>query len=82
MSNKEVEVLLNEIESRKNEYYLVLRNCQANRPNENATEWVDFFFNALINIQEQLMKKLEFKGVERNLIERHGTGPGTNYSLQ
>ena len=116
-----------EIESRKNEYYRVLRNSQAQRPNENATEWVNFFFNALINIQEQLMKKLEFKGVEaklspreksiltfignnagcksgeiakklgipsptvkrilpelieRNLIDRHGTGPGTNYSLK
>ena len=116
-----------EIESRKNEYYRVLRNCQAQRPNENATEWVNFFFSALINIQEQLMKKLEFKGVEtklspreksiltfvgnnagcksgeiakklgipsptvkrilpelieRNLIDRHGTGPGTNYSLK
>ena len=116
-----------EIESRKNEYYRVLRNCQAQRPNENATEWVNFFFNALINIQEQLMNKLEFKGVEaklspreksiltfignnagcksgeiakklgipsptvkrilpelieRNLIDRYGTGPGTNYSLK
>jgi len=116
-----------EIESRKNEYYRVLRNCQAQRPNENATEWVNFFFNALINIQEQLMKKLEFKGIEtqlspreksiltfignnagcksgeiakklgipsptvkrilpelieRNLIDRHGIGPGTNYSLK
>ena len=116
-----------EIESRKNEYYRVLRNCQAQRPNENATEWVNFFFNTLINIQEQLMKKLEFNGVEtklspreksiltfignnagcksgeiakklgipsptvkrilpelieRNLIDRHGIGPGTNYSLK
>ena len=116
-----------EIESRKNEYYRVLRNCQAQRPNENATEWVNFFLNALINIQDQLMKKLEFKGVEaklspreksiltfignnagcksgeiakklgipsptvkrilpelieKNLIDRHGAGPGTNYSLK
>ncbi len=116
-----------EIESRKNEYYRVLRNCQAQRPNENATEWVNFFFNALINIQEQLMKKLDFKGVEtklspreksiltfienhagcksgkiakklgipsptvkrilpelinKNLIEKYGTGPGTNYSIR
>jgi len=116
-----------EIENRKNEYYRVLRNCQAQRPNENATEWVNFFLNALINIQNKLMKKLEFKGVEtklspreksiltfignnagcksgeiakklgipsptvkrilpeligRNLIDRHGTGPGTNYSLK
>ena len=116
-----------EIESRKKEYYRVLRNCQAQRPNENATEWVDFFFDALRNIQEQLMEKLEFKGVEtklspreksiltfignnagcksgeiakklgipsptvkrilpelieKNLIEKHGTGPGTNYSIK
>ncbi len=116
-----------EIESRKNEYYRVLRNCQAQRPNENATEWINFFLNALINIQEQLMKKLEINGVEtqlspreksiltfignnagcksgeiakklgipsptvkrilpelmdRNLIDRHGIGPGTNYSLK
>ncbi|MBT5530603.1 MAG: Fic family protein [Cytophagia bacterium] len=116
-----------EIESRKNEYYRVLRNCQAQRPNENVTEWVNFFFNALINIQGQLMKKLEFKGVEtqlspreksiltfignnagcksgeiakklgipsptvkrilpelleKNLITKHGVGPGTNYSLK
>ena len=116
-----------EIESRKTEYYRVLRNCQAQRPNENATEWVNFFFDALRNIQEQLMKKLEFKGVEaklspreksiltfignnsgcksgeiakklgipsptvkrilpelinKKLIEKYGTGPGTNYSIR
>jgi len=116
-----------EIESRKAEYYRVLRNCQAQRPNENATEWVKFFFSALNNIQQQLMKKLEFKGIEtklspreksiltfignhagcksgeiakrlgipsptvkrilpgligRNLIEKFGTGSGTNYSLK
>jgi len=116
-----------EIESRKAEYYRVLRNCQAQRPNENVTEWVKFFFSALNNIQQQLMKKLEFKGIEtklspreksiltfignhagcksgeiakrlgipsptvkrilpgligRNLIEKFGTGPGTNYSLK
>lgn len=114
-----------EIESRKTEYYRVLRNCQAQRPNENVTEWVNFFLNALKNIQEQLMKKLDFKGIEtklspreksiltfidnnagcksggiakrlgipsptvkrilpellkKNLIEKHGIGPGTNYS--
>ena len=116
-----------EIESRKTEYYRVLRNCQAQRPNENATEWVNFFFDALKNIQEQLMKKLEFRAVEtklspreksiltfignnpgcksgeiakklgipsptvkrilpelmeKKLIEKYGTGPGTNYSIR
>ncbi len=115
-----------EIESRKPEYYRELRSCQAQRPNENVTTWINFFFSALMNIQEQLLAKLEQTGttsklspreksiltfisdhagcksgdiaknldipsptVKRvlsdllslSLIERHGTGPGTNYSI-
>jgi Fic family protein len=114
-----------EIESRKSEYYRALRNCQSKRPNENVSEWINFFFNALKTVQEKLLKKLEIKGVQnqlspreksiltfiginpgsrssevaqklsisnptvkriltdlvkRNLIEKHGIGPGTNYS--
>ena len=91
------------------------------------TEWVNFFFDALANIQDQLMKKLEIQGtemmlspreksiltfignhpgcksgeiarklkipgptvkrilpvlIEKKLIEKFGTGPGTNYSLK
>ena len=117
--------LEHEIENRKSEYYRVLRSCQAQRPNENITDWVIFFFNALQNIQDHLMNKLEVRGIEtklsprekaiitfignypgcksgdiakklgipgptvkrilpdllaKNLIEKHGTGPGTNYS--
>ena len=116
-----------EIEQRKTEYYIVLRSCQVQRPNENITEWIRFFFDSLKNIQEQLMSKLEVKGVEislspreksiltyiennagcksgdiarklgipnptvkrilpelikKNLIEKYGTGPGTNYSIK
>lgn len=116
-----------EIESRKSEYYRVLRSCQAQRPNEDVTEWITFFFSALGNVQEQLMKKLEDRGIdtklspreksiltyienhdgcksgeiakklgipsptvkrilpeliELNLIEKHGVGPGTNYSIK
>ncbi len=116
-----------EIESRKTEYYRVLRSCQAQRPNEDVTEWIRFFFDALGNIQHQLMIKLESKGVEtrlsprekamltfiennagcksgeiakklgipnptvkrilpdlikKNLIEKFGIGPGTNYSIR
>lgn len=59
-----------EIESRKSEYYLKLRHCQAQRPNENVTEWVNFFFSALLNIQEQLIKKLEVKGTKAKLSPR------------
>jgi len=59
-----------EIESRKNEYYLELRKCQAERPNENVTGWVNFFFDALLNIQGQLMKKLELEGIQTRLAPR------------
>lgn len=116
----------NEIETRKTEYYRVLQNCQQNRPNENVDAWVNFFFDSLVNIQDQLMNKLEISGIEtslspreksitvfignnpgcksgeiakklgipnptvkrilpnlieKNLIEKHGNGPGTNYTL-
>ncbi|MEC5167495.1 Fic family protein [Flavobacterium sp. PL11] len=117
--------LEHEIENRKPEYYRVLRNCQTQRPNENVTEWSSFFFDALKNIQEKLLQKLEVKGIQtqlsprdksivifiennpgcksseiakklnipnptvkrlltelvaKKLIEKHGVGPGTNYS--
>ena len=117
--------LEHEIENRKPEYYRVLRNCQAQRPNENVTEWSTFFFDALKNVQEKLLQKLEVKGIqtqlsprdksiimfignnpgcksgeiakrlnipsptvkrllteltEKKLIDKHGIGPGTNYS--
>ncbi len=116
-----------EIENRKREYYRVLRSCQAQRPNENVSDWGNFFFDALKNIQEQLLQKLEQSGVEmqlspreksiitfignnpgckssdianklgipgptvkrilpdlieKNLIEKHGVGPGTNYTVK
>ena len=116
-----------EIESRKDEYYRVLRNCQSQKPNENITDWVSFFLNALLNIQNQLLEKLEISGmqshlspkeksiitfigdhsgcksgeiakkldipnptvkrilsdlIEKNLLEKHGIGPGTNYSIK
>jgi Fic family protein len=115
-----------EIESRKAEYYQVLRSCQSKRPNEDVTAWIQFFFDALGDIQKQLMIKLESKGVEtklspreksiltfiennagcksggiakrlgipsptvkrilpelikKNLIEKFGSGPGTNYAI-
>jgi Fic family protein len=56
-----------EIESRKVEYYQELRKCQAQRPNEDVTTWTYFFLDALINIQNQLMSKLNTEGLESNL---------------
>lgn len=116
-----------EIEHRKVEYYQELRKCQAQRPGEEITTWIHFFFDALINIQNQLISKLNTQGVEsslspkeksilvyisdhpgtksgeiasklnipnptvkkilsklvsKNLIEKYGSGPGTNYGIK
>lgn len=116
-----------EIERRKTKYYRVLRNCQSQRPNEDVTDWIYFFFDALLSIQKQLMEKIEKRGtetqlspkeksiltfignhpgcksgdiakkldipnptvkriltklVETNLIDKYGTGPGTNYAIK
>jgi Fic family protein len=56
-----------EIENRKNEYYQVLRICQAQRPNEDVTVWIQFFLNCLSNIQSQLQSKLQKSGMETQL---------------
>lgn len=56
-----------EIENRKNEYYQVLRSCQAQRPNEDVTVWIQFFLNCLSNIQSQLLTKLQKSGMETQL---------------
>ncbi|HCX22315.1 MAG: MarR family transcriptional regulator [Flammeovirgaceae bacterium] len=62
--------LEHEIESRKPEYYRELRSCQAQRPNENVTTWINFFFSTLMNIQEQLLAKLEQTGAQSDLSPR------------
>jgi Fic family protein len=56
-----------EIENRKNEYYQVLRSCQAQRPNEDVTVWIQFFLSCLSNIQSQLITKLHKSGLETQL---------------
>ena len=59
-----------EIESRKAEYYRVLRLCQAGRPNEDISLWVDFFLDCLVNIQNQLKDKLDRKNKNMELSQR------------
>jgi Fic family protein len=59
-----------EIENRKNEYYQVLRSCQAQRPNEDVTVWIHFFLNCLSNIQMQLLTKLQQSGQEAKLSHK------------
>lgn len=56
-----------EIENRKKEYYQVLRTCQAQRPNEDVTVWMQFFLSCLSSIQSQLMTKLNNSGLETQL---------------
>lgn len=59
-----------EIENRKNEYYQVLRSSQAQRPNEDVTDWIMFFLNCLSNIQSQLIVKLQKSGFETQLSSK------------
>jgi len=59
-----------EIESRKSEYYKVLMQTQRNRPGENVTDWLTFFISCLINIQEQLLVKLEESRTEQPVSQR------------
>ncbi len=56
-----------EIENNKKTYYRVLRSCQAQRPSEDITEWIDFFLESLINLQNKLQSKLELSGLQGNL---------------
>ncbi|MFY0591188.1 Fic family protein [Roseivirga sp.] len=62
--------LEHEIEFQKNKYYQTLRSCQAQRPHEDITAWIHFFFNALIKVQNQLMKKLSRQGIMAGLSPR------------
>ncbi len=48
-----------EIENRKAEYYGVLMNTQRQRPGENVSEWMNFFMDCLLQIQNQLEEKLQ-----------------------
>lgn len=59
-----------EIENNKKNYYRNLRNCQAQRPNENISDWIEFFFQALINVQRKLQRKLDKTGVITTLTPK------------
>ncbi|MES2618039.1 MAG: Fic family protein [Bacteroidota bacterium] len=47
-----------EIENRKVDYYGVLMHTQRQRPGENVSEWLIFFMDCLLKIQNQLEDKL------------------------
>lgn len=50
--------LEHEIENRKKDYYISLRSCQAQRPHEDITDWIEFFLESLVNVQSKLEQKL------------------------
>jgi len=52
-----------EIEKNKKDYYRSLRICQSQRPNEDITEWINFFLKSLSNLQRKLKEKLERTGI-------------------
>ena len=56
--------LEHEIESRKTEYYRELQKCQSQRPGENISSWLAFLFDALLNVQQQLLQKLTVRETE------------------
>lgn len=59
-----------EIENRKSQYYATLRSCQAQRPHENISDWVNFYFDALKNIQVLLIQKLQLHDTGEQLLPR------------
>ena len=59
--------LEHEIENNKKEYYKNLRSCQAQRPNEDITDWINFFLKSLVNVQFNLEQKIELTGIETKL---------------
>ena len=59
-----------EIEQRKNEYYRVLRTCQAQRPGEDIGPWLHFFLDCLVVMMEKLRAKLQIHGAITGLNER------------
>ena len=59
-----------EIENRKKEYYTSLRSCQAQRPNEDITDWIEFFLESLVNVQSKLEQKLALSEQQTQLSSK------------
>ena len=62
--------LEHEIENRKTEYYRELQKCQSQRPGENISSWLTFFFDALLHVQQQLLQKLRVRETETQTSPR------------
>jgi DNA-binding MarR family transcriptional regulator len=60
-----------------------LQKCQAQRPGENISSWLSFFFDALLNVQQQLLQKLTVQETdlqhsprEKSILSFVGNYPG------
>ncbi len=62
-----------EIENRKTEYYRVLMQTQQQRPGEKIDEWLVFFLDCMMNIQELLMEKLKIKEKNSSMTPKEKT---------
>jgi Fic family protein len=77
-----------EIENRKAEYYKILMQTQKQRPGEKVDDWLFFFLNCMLNIQDHLNAKLETKAHstrvfaprEKNLLAFIENHPGSKSS--
>ena len=68
--------LKHEIESRKTAYYRELQKCQAQRPGENISSWITFFFDALLKVQQQLLQQLTVREAESQSSPRGKSSAG------
>jgi Fic family protein len=76
-----------EIENRKAEYYKVLMQTQQQRPGEKVDDWVFFFLDCLLNIQNQLLNKVKSTNSamllaprEKNILSFIENHPGSKSS--
>ena len=52
---------------------VALRHCQAQRPEEDVTEWVRYFLSALVNVQKKLANKVERSEIKGGMSPREKT---------
>ena len=62
-----------QIESTKKSYYQVLRHCQAQRPNEDITEWIKYFMNSLLTIKRKIENKIDRTNIKFKMSPREKT---------
>lgn len=59
-----------QIESTKRGYYQALRHCQAQRPNEDITEWIRYFMDSLLTVKKKIQHKVEQTNINSKMSPR------------